>query len=214
MLAVLCAAVLLGAPTQALQFDATQVAQRAQSRYGTEGAQALSRWFAVLDQQQSQPVQAQLKAINDFWNTQVRGGEDPQIWGQADYWATPLETLAKGWADCEDFVIGKYFSLVNLGVDPGQLRLFYVRARVGGMGSSQSVAHMVLAFYETPGSDPLILDNLHGSIVPASQRRDLTPVFSFNAQGVYVSGAATGSVERISRWRNVLARMQREGFSP
>src|SRR5690606_11374799 len=147
MLAVLCAAVLLGAPTQALQFDATQVAQRAQSRYGTEGAQALSRWFAVLDQQQSQPVQAQLKAINDFWNTQVRGGEDPQIWGQADYWATPLETLAKGWADCEDFVIGKYFSLVNLGVDSGQLRLFYVRARVGGMGSSQSIAHMVLAFY-------------------------------------------------------------------
>lgn len=214
MLAVLCMAGFLGAPTQALQFDASQVQQTAQSRYGAEGAQALSHWSAVLNQQQGQSIPSQLRAINDFWNNQVRGGEDSQIWGQADYWATPLETLAKGWGDCEDFVIGKYFSLVSLGVDPGQLRLFYVRARVGGMGSSQSIAHMVLAFYETPGSDPLILDNLHGSIVPASQRRGLTPVFSFNAQGVYVGGAATGSVERISRWRNVLARMQQEGFSP
>src|SRR5690606_26911116 len=100
----------------------------------------------------------------------------PVIWRQADYWATPLETLAKRAGDCEDFVIAKYFSLINIGVAPEKLRLIYVRARVGGMGSSQSIAHMVLGYYATPHADPLVLDNLVGTIAPASQRRDLSPV--------------------------------------
>lgn len=213
VLALLCA---LSAftPLQALQFDTTRVQQTASSNWGAQGTENLSRWFSMLSQQQGQPVSAQLRAVNNFWNTTARGGVDADIWGQVDYWATPLETLGKGWADCEDFVIGKYFSLVRLGVPPEKLRLVYVRARVGGMGSSQSIAHMVLGYYETPNSEPLVLDNLMGSIVPASQRRDLTPVFSFNAQGIYVAGAARSSVDRITRWRNVLSRMQSEGFSP
>jgi hypothetical protein len=47
-------------------------------------------------------------------------------------------------------VIGKYFSLLRLGVAVEKLRLIYVRARLGGMGSTQSIAHMVLGYYETP----------------------------------------------------------------
>lgn len=198
----------------ALQFDPSRIEQQAVAKYGASGGQAVSRWFNMLTSAVGQPVSNQLRTVNDFWNTSVRGGEDPQIWGQADYWATPLETLGKGWADCEDFVIGKYFSLVHLGVDPEKLRLVYVRARIGGMGSSQSIAHMVLGYYETPTSEPLILDNLVGSIVPAGQRRDLTPVFSFNATGVYVGSQASGPVERISRWQGVLSRMRDEGFQP
>jgi hypothetical protein len=59
-----------------------------------------------------------------------------------------------------------------------------------------------------------VLDKLMGSIAPASQRRDLTPVFSFNAQGIYVAGSATTSPDRIGQWRNLLVRMQKEGFRP
>lgn len=201
-------------PLHALQFDAAQVRQAAHARYGARGAEAMGRWLAMLSSQQGKPVQEQLRAVNRFWNSAVIGGVDSDIWGQADYWATPLETLGKGWADCEDFVIGKYFSLVHLGVPPEKLRLVYVRARIGGMGSSQSIAHMVLGYYETPTSEPLVLDNLLGSIVPAGQRRDLTPVFSFNAQSIYVGSTVHSSVERITRWRNVLARMRQEGFTP
>src|SRR5690606_11410510 len=115
-----------------------------------------------------------------------------------------------GMADCEDFVIGKYFSLVHLGVPPDRLRLIYVRAQVDG----KSIAHMVLGYYSSPEADPLILDNLRDSILPAGQRRDLTPVFSFNADGVYVAGAARGPVDRISRWRGLMLRMRQEGFLP
>lgn len=200
--------------TEALQFDAERIRQQAVARHGQSGAAAVSRWTAMLQGAAGQPESRQLRMVNDFWNTAVRGGEDQDIWGQADYWATPLETLGKRWADCEDFVIGKYFSLVHLGVDPNKLRLIYVRARIGGIGSGQSIAHMVLGYYATPDAEPLVLDNLMGSIVPASQRSDLSPVFSFNANGVYVPGAKPSPVDRISRWQAVLSRMRQEGFQP
>ncbi|KAG1437658.1 hypothetical protein G6F55_014061 [Rhizopus delemar] len=75
-----------------------------------------------------------------------------------------------------------------MGVPANKLRFIYVRARVGGPASSSQVAHMVLGYYATPNAVPLVLDSLISTILPATQRRDLTPVFSFNADGVYVDG--------------------------
>ncbi|WP_370679810.1 transglutaminase-like cysteine peptidase [Comamonas sp. GB3 AK4-5] len=201
-------------PAQALDFKVAQMRQSMLARFGEGGVQRLEAWLAMLDQQAGRSVQGQLKAVNDFWNQNVVGSEDILIWGEQEYWATPLETLGKRQGDCEDYVIGKYFSLQRLGVPVEKLRFIYVRARVGGMGSTQSIAHMVLGYYETPQSEPLVLDNLMGNMLPASQRKDLTPVFSFNAQGIYVTGAQPASVERISRWKGLLARMQQEGFTP
>ncbi|HUH60150.1 MAG TPA: transglutaminase-like cysteine peptidase [Candidimonas sp.] len=212
----LCAAFVLvaGMAAFAMELDVSSVRRAAQQRFGEAAARDVDQWMDLLARERLQPEPQRLRAINDFWNTKVLGGDDPIIWRQADYWATPLETLAKRAGDCEDFVIAKYFSLINIGVAPEKLRLIYVRARVGGMGNSQSIAHMVLGYYATPHADPLVLDNLVGTIAPASQRRDLTPVFSFNAQGLYVAGAAPASVERISRWQGLLVRMQKEGFRP
>lgn len=195
----------------ALQFNRDALAHYAERTYGATSAARLQQWFTMLDRAAAMPEpRAQLASVNDFWNMNVREGTDQAIWKQEDYWATPLETLAKGLADCEDFVIGKYFSLVHLGVPADKLRLIYVRAQVDG----QSIAHMVLGYYETPDADPLILDNLRHAIRPAAQRRDLTPVFSFNADAVYVAGSAARGVERITRWQAVLSRMREEGFRP
>lgn len=199
---------------QALEFQVQQMRQTMQARFGEGGVQRLQAWLDFLEKQGARSQQQQLVAVNDFWNQNVVGSEDSVIWGETEYWATPIETLGKRAADCEDFVIGKYFSLLRLGVPVDKLRFIYVRARVGGLGSTQSIAHMVLGYYETPQSEPLVLDNLMGSLVPASQRKDLTPVFSFNAQGIYVAGAQPASVERISRWKGLMARMQQEGIVP
>lgn len=156
-------------------------------------------------------VAQQVQAVNAFWNQQLMASEDMLIWKEADYWATPLESLGKGAGDCEDFVIGKFFSLTHLGVPPQQMRLIYVRARIGGMGSTQSIAHMVLGFYATPQSDPQVLDNLVSSIQLASQRTDLSPVFSFNTQGIYVRGERSAPSDRINRWQDLLQKMRKEG---
>lgn len=195
----------------ALQFNRATLVQHTRTQHGAAGAQRVERWLAMLERAASEPdIPAQLVVVNAFWNRNVREGVDAVIWKQEDYWATPLETLGRGIGDCEDFVIGKYFSLVHLGVPPDRLRLIYVRAQVGGA----SIAHMVLGYYTRPDAEPLILDNLRDSIQSAAQRRDLTPVFSFNADGVYVAGAARASVDRISRWQGLLLRMQQEGFQP
>ncbi|HEY4665340.1 MAG TPA: transglutaminase-like cysteine peptidase [Comamonas sp.] len=205
---MICAAL---APVS-IAWNAQSLQSSMQQRFGQPGLKRLQAWMQILQLQQGLEIGQQLAAINDFWNIHVLAGVDQQIWNEADYWATPIESLGKGTGDCEDFVIGKYFSLIRLGVPAQQMRLIYVRARVGGIGSQRSVAHMVLGFYASPQVDPLVLDNLVGSIQVASQRTDLTPVFSFDAEAVYVGGARSASSDRINRWKNLLVRMRQEGF--
>lgn len=153
-----------------------------------------------------------LTVINSFFNQHIAFREDLEVWGQADYWASPLESLGKGRGDCEDYAIAKYFSLIAAGAPAERLRLVYVRARLGG----QSVAHMVLAYYALPEAEPLILDNLVPEVRPASQRPDLQPVFSFNADGLWrgVGAASAGGdpLARLSQWRDVIAKARAEGF--
>jgi hypothetical protein len=57
----------------------------------------------------------------------------------------------------------------------------------------------------------LVLDNLISDIRPASRRSDLTMIFGFNAEGLWVGGAASAS-QRLSRWQSVLVRMREEGI--
>ena len=182
-----------------------------------QGPQALAGVRAlqgVLAGLVAQDETAKLTTINQFFNRRIVFAADPEVWGQNDYWASPIEMLGKGRGDCEDYVIGKYFSLLVAGVPVAKLRLVYVRATVGGPGG-EVLAHMVLAYYAMPGAEPLILDNLIGEMRPASRRPDLEPVFSFNGEGLWqgVGAQAAGDpVARLSRWREVLAKARAEGF--
>jgi predicted transglutaminase-like cysteine proteinase len=158
---------------------------------------------------------AKLKAVNDFYNQRLAYMEDIDNWGQLDYWASPLESLGKGAGDCEDYAIGKYFTLTSLGVPHARLRMVYVRASIAGAPNC-FVAHMVLAYYPTPEAEPLVLDNLQPAIRPAGERPDLAPVFSFNAEGLWQgvgSIRANGDpLTRLSKWREVLTRARQDGF--
>ena len=212
LVSALAACALWGSVGTGWAWKPEQLRARMLSRFGAPGQQRLDAWLALLEAQRGQPLERQIAMINAFWNREVLASQDSALWRQNDYWATPLESLGLGAGDCEDFVIGKYFSLRKLGVPAEQMRLIYVRARTGGIGSQQSIAHMVLGFYATPHSDPLVLDNLVSSIQRASQRQDLTPIFSFDAQDIYVEGTRSASVERINRWQDLLERMREEGF--
>src|SRR5690606_7679988 len=58
----------------------------------------LQAWQQLLEQG-GDDERALLERINRFVNRSVQHGEDQDIWGQADYWATPLETLGRGRGD-------------------------------------------------------------------------------------------------------------------
>ncbi|WP_449391846.1 transglutaminase-like cysteine peptidase [Eoetvoesiella caeni] len=221
-LALSCGCILLGgwlatpaygSAAWAAQEEYAGIIATARAKYGSGGAQAVADWLAMLEATRPKTETAKLQAVNKFWNSQLHEASDSRIWGQDDYWATPLESLGMGLGDCEDFVIGKYFSLVQLGVEPEKLRFIYVRAATGANGA-HSVAHMVLGYYASPQAEPLVLDNLMPRIVSASKRGDLTPVFSFNVKGIYVPGAKPASVDRIGRWQALLGRMREQGFHP
>jgi predicted transglutaminase-like cysteine proteinase len=197
----------------AVDFDRMQ--RVISQRFGTVAVASLQDWQRLLQESTDQPAPAKLQQVNDFFNRRIRFGEDQEIWGQSDYWATPMETLGRGAGDCEDFTIAKYFTLLLLGISEEKLRLIYVQARLGGANSSITQAHMVLAFYPTPEAEPLILDNLINDLQPASRRPDLQPVFSFNRQGLWqgASGArGAGGPSSLSRWEQLLKRARAEGF--
>lgn len=154
---------------------------------------------------------ARLKGINTFFNRAIQFREDRETWGQLDYWASPLEMMSRGQGDCEDFAVAKYFALMAAGVPSAKLRLVYVRAQIGAV----TQAHMVLAYYRDPLAEPLILDNLLGDIRPASRRPDLSPVFSFNAEGMWQGVGASSAGDpsaRLSRWRDMLTKAKAEGW--
>jgi predicted transglutaminase-like cysteine proteinase len=187
-------------------------------QYHPVNFQYLTDWQNLLQNNQESTAQEKLKRVNEFFNRRIQFESDQVIWGKSDYWATPLETLAKGKGDCEDFTIAKYFTLLNMKIPSDQLRLIYVKARLGGPSSSIEQAHMVLAYYPSPEAEPVVLDNLITDIRPASRRPDLVPVFSFNSQGIYAgvaaqSVSATGSVGQFSRWSELLQRANSEGFN-
>ncbi|MFT7772378.1 transglutaminase-like cysteine peptidase [Roseateles sp.] len=194
----------------AAAYDAARVLEAATLRGPrvVEQAQALVQ---QIEHSTTQDELQRLRDINDFFNRRLAFRDDAVTWGVPDYWASPLESLEKRAGDCEDYAIAKYFSLTAAGVPTARLRLVYVRARLAG----QSLAHMVLAYYAQPGAEPLILDNLRPEVLPASQRADLTPVFSFNTEGLWQgTGQVTAGdpLARLSLWRELVAKVRAEGF--
>ena len=196
--------------------DLDKMQNIALTRYGQDTANTVAEWRAMIDKIQPLTDEQKTVAVNDYFNSRIRWVQDPEAWGQKDYWATPLQTMAKRMGDCEDFSIAKYASLILAGVDVNKLRITYVKARMGGPYSKINEAHMVLAYYSSLSADPKILDNLIMDIRPASQRSDLTPVYGFNSNGLWVGGASAPATRdpgaKLSRWRDLLQRAAAEGL--
>jgi predicted transglutaminase-like cysteine proteinase len=183
-------------------------------KYGQRAADTVIAWRKLMNDTKGQSETDMVTAVNTFFNRRILFEDDIVLWKMADYWASPLEFMGRGAGDCEDFSISKYITLRMLGISNDRLRMIYVRAQIGGASSTTSVAHMVLGYYAEPNGEPLILDNLIGSVRPAGNRTDLQPVFSFNSEGLWVAGSTTSTSDpttRLSRWRDVLDRMRQEG---
>jgi|GEM_PF-5189174 len=142
-------------------------------QHGRAASKRIHAWQKISLISKGLSQQTILNLVNNFFNRLVFKS-DQENWGQADYWASPLEFLIRNAGDCEDFAIAKYFTLIAMGVEIERLRITYVKSE------RRNQAHMVLAYYEDPSKEPLILDNLNSKILPATKRPDLTPVFSFN----------------------------------
>lgn len=179
--------------------------RQAEQRYGMEARGRLIAWQNLIRGAGGLTEREKLENVNRFFNA-FDFVTDHSHWGIEDYWATPVELIASNGGDCEDFALAKYFTLKALGVAENRLTLTYVKA----LGLDQ--AHMVLTYYPSPESVPLVLDNLVGDIRPASARTDLLPVYSFNGSGLWLAkqrgrGRFVGESDRLQRWKELLERM-------
>jgi len=175
-------------------------------RFGPEARARLEAWKRDAAERKRAPgVEiAMLNDVNRMLN-RVPFVEDAVHWREEDYWATPAESIGSNGADCEDFSIAKYFLLKELGVPIARLRMTYVKSL------KLNQAHMVLAYYARPDGEPLVLDNLEDTVRPASQRRDLVPVYSFNDEEVWVElRGRSGSPQQLRNWRALMERLEWE----
>ena len=154
-------------------FVDTSLILKVEEKYGKFAKNRFIALNTMLEKSKNSDLRTKLEKINDFFND-IKYASDQTVYGTSDYWANPYEFLAKDKGDCEDYAIAKYLALEYLGVPTSKMFLSYVRVK------SSNEAHMVLTYFETPSSEPLVLDNLRKTIQPASKRDDLIPVFNFN----------------------------------
>lgn len=182
-----------------------------EQQFGHAASLRVTAWQQLIRSGPALSEVEKLARVNGFFNQMLPFQEDVVLWQQQDYWATPLEFLGKGAGDCEDYAIAKYFTLKAMGVSEDKMRITYVKSL------QLQKAHMVLTYFETPHTIPVVLDNLITDILPATARRDLIPVYSFNGIGLWLakvrgSGQAIGDAGRLSRWMALTQRMLRGGL--
>jgi predicted transglutaminase-like cysteine proteinase len=131
----------------------------------------------------------QLAELNSFLNRWIYR-LDAENFNVDDYWASPLEFLARS-GDCEDYAIIKYVSLKALGFDVKDLRIVVVQDVV------RNLPHAVLAVYLD--RDIFIMDSLFEGVLSHSQVTFYRPYYSVN---------------ETTRWAHVPTRRPRRSVPP
>ena len=117
------------------------------------------------------PAQAQF--VNAALNRSIRYRFDTDPSGER--WATPRETLSRGFGDCEDYAIAKMHALRRLGVAPGDLFMTI------GHDAAAGAAHAVLVV--RANGRFFVLDNRTDRLIPEQGYGDFYPILSFSAAG-------------------------------
>ena len=183
--------------------------QKIEKKYGSKAKKRVQLWDKMIQSVKNKKIVKKLKAVNDFFN-KFKYITDIKLWKQKDYWASPYEFLGKGAGDCEDYAIAKYFALRTLGISDKKLKITYVKLKQRSKKYDQ--AHMVLNYYHKKNSTPIILDNIVKSLKLATKRKDLKPIYSFNASGLWKAQNKTKDLKRkgnnnLKQWQQMMSKI-------
>lgn len=178
--------------------------QAIKDKYGQIHINLIADYQQTVENYQSLPKKKQLLMVNSYLNT-LLPGHDLYRNNQEEYWATPKEFLAMGTGDCEDYVIIKYFTLIDLGFDEDRLYFSIVKEE-GAVNH-----HMVLLYEKYPNKPPLVLDNLSFRVLDLRERYDLEPVELFNTTGRYKYDGHYNKIPLIGQNREFIQLHKRVG---
>jgi len=179
-----------------------KVMKKAERKYSGLVVSRFLEYNKLLNEAQHLSPRNKLQLVNNFFN-KVPFKSDIKNWKQEDYWATPLEFLARNKGDSEDYVIAKYFALETLGIDTSKLFFTYVES------SKFNRAHMVLSYFETPEDEPFILDNMDPEIKSAHARDDLSPVYNFSPSSSSKEQSQSLQLSTHKKWEKLYKRVKR-----
>ena len=175
------ASTVLGAQTKSSFYDNNSIQDQWFAMMGRhnlllkngDNAANYKQWLRQLDGLKGKSIAEKAKGVDALIDQQVRYVTDPQTYGKEDYWASPMETIAKKQGDCDDFAVLKYYALRYLGVEPERMHIvavgttgekldhatLMVNTHESGLLTSawQDVSHRVFGT-ETP-TNFVILDN-------------------------------------------------------
>ena len=133
-----------------------------------------------------------LNSVNDYFND-YQFQSDLKVYKKNDYWATRKEFMFKGRGDCEDFVIAKYFTLLETGIDENKLSLLY--------NIRKDDYHLVLAYQENQFSDVLVLDNIEKKIMPLTSRNDILVLYTLKTIDLDGDGDLMSDLQKLSNYK-------------
>jgi predicted transglutaminase-like cysteine proteinase len=145
-------------------------------------SQAARRFLAIVKLSPKHEGRARLGWINRTVNMTIKSVSDWALYGDTDYWASPLQTLDRGAGDCEDFAILKYVAIRELGVGADDLRVVIVQ------DDKRLTEHAILAVRLE--RKWLVLDNRTMAIPNTEDVRNYRPLFALNNTPTFAVAAA------------------------
>lgn len=175
--------ILAGAHTVWSEFQpwSENIFQHVEQEYGADAEKRLRYLHTMIIDNQDLPDMEKVELVNETLN-HLPWIADSSHWKEADYWATPMETITTFGGDCEDIAIVKWVVLTNLGITKEHLRLAYVKIKKTGEN------HMVLLFVKKPAAPTeeqkiYVLDNYVEDVKLGSERKDLLAIYLTDADG-------------------------------
>jgi predicted transglutaminase-like cysteine proteinase len=137
---------------------------------------AAQKFLAVIAEGRGREGRARAGVINRAINLAIEPTSDLVQWGVPDRWSAPLQTLASGQGDCEDYAIAKYVALREAGVAESDLRLVIVRDLSLGADHAVTVTRL--------GDKWIVLDNRRFTLLDDVDMQRVVPLFVLDHDGV------------------------------
>lgn len=136
----------------------------------------------------------QIPQVNFMVNRLLSYRQDAQLWKTGEYWASPMESLARRAGDCEDYAILKYALLRDLGVKDEEMRVVVL------MDKAARQHHAVLAVRHD--GKWLILDNRFSRVRFERDLPNYQVFYTVNATGQWAHAAGGKSLRLASRLKS------------
>lgn len=171
-------------------FEAQPQWKRIMATASARTTTAASPWQDLVTGLAGEHPLRQLDAVNRFFN-RIPYGEDADVYGVKDYWATPEEFMRRNVGDCEDYSIAKYTALRAMGWSADSLLVVAIRDRKYNVNHAALAAKLDGQWY--------YLDNRASRLLRPSEVPFYQPIYAVNERTLSVFIQTQPTLEASAR---------------